>query len=251
LTKECEGFLFSQIPTVFKHPKSKLLANQGLLVIIPRIVVATFVILQILGMIFYPGGTIHNNLTIGYSFTENFFSDLGTYKAYNGEPNFLSMGIFIIALTLVGVTFAVYYFALPQLFQDDRINYRLAVMGTLFAFGGSIGLIGTGLTPADLVLDPHIFFANNIFYCFLITALCYTVVIYRSDIIERKYAWGYGAFFLMIGLYVGVLEFGPPPRSSQPALIFQVVTQKLIVLVFCLSIVYQTFGFSKLSQIKN
>ncbi|MBL51169.1 MAG: hypothetical protein CMG57_04345 [Candidatus Marinimicrobia bacterium] len=231
---------------MFKHPKIKILANRGLLVIIPRIVVAAFIILQILGMVFYPGGTIHNNTTVGYSFTENFFSDMGTHTAYNGEPNFLSMGIFIISLTLCGLTFAVYYFALPQFFKSNVLNYRLAVFGTIFSIGGSIGLIGTGLTPADVVLDPHIFFSNNIFYCFLVTALCYTIVIYRTDVIEKKYALGYGAFFIMIGLYVAVLEFGPPPRSSQVALVFQVITQKLIVVVFCSSIFFQTFGFSKI-----
>ena len=79
----------------------------------------------------------------------------------------------------------------------------------------------------------------------MITALCYTIVIYRSDILDKKYALGYGLFFVLIVLYVGVLEWGPPPRSSQPALIFQVVTQKGIVLAFCLSVVYQTFGFSE------
>jgi hypothetical protein len=94
-------------------------------------------------------------------------------------------------------------------------------------------------------LDMHVFFANGIFKCFMITALCYTIVISRSNVFEKKYAWGYGVFFILIALYVGVLEWAPPPRSSQSALVFQVITQKLIVLTFCLAIVYQTFGFSK------
>ena len=233
---------------MFDHPKIQFLRNRFLLVTAPRTAVTIFVILQMIGMMVYPGGTIHNETSSGYLFRRNFFSDLGTYAAYNNEPNFLSMALFIISLTLVGTTFMLYYLALPQLFKEDPLNYKLSILGTIFAFGGSIGLIGTGLTPADLVLDTHIFFANNIFYCFMITALCYTIVIFRSDILEKKYALGYGIFFVMIALYVGVLELGPPARSSQSALIFQVITQKLIVLIFCLSIVYQTFGFSK-SQI--
>ena len=233
---------------MFDNSFLQTLKNKTFLVTIPRIAVFIFIGLQITGMLLYPGGTIHDDSTVGYSFTRNFFSDLGTYAAYNNEPNFLSMALFIISLTLVGTTFMLYYLALPQLFKEDPLNYKLSILGTIFAFGGSIGLIGTGLTPADLVLDTHIFFANNIFYCFMITALCYTIVIFRSDILEKKYALGYGIFFVMIALYVGVLELGPPARSSQSALIFQVITQKLIVLIFCLSIVYQTFGFSK-SQI--
>ena len=229
---------------MFDNSFLQTLKNKTFLVTIPRIAVFIFIGLQITGMLLYPGGTIHDDSTVGYSFTRNFFSDLGTYAAYNNEPNFLSMALFIISLTLVGTTFMLYYLALPQLFKEDPLNYKLSILGTIFAIGGSIGLIGTGLTPADLVLDTHIFFANNIFYCFMITALCYTIVIYRSDILDKKYALGYGLFFVLIVLYVGVLEWGPPPRSSQPALIFQVVTQKGIVLAFCLSVVYQTFGFS-------
>ena len=234
---------------MFDNSFLQTLKNKTFLVTIPRIAVFIFIGLQITGMLLYPGGTIHDDSTVGYSFTRNFFSDLGTYAAYNNEPNFLSMALFIISLTLVGTTFMLYYLALPQLFKEDPLNYKLSILGTIFAIGGSIGLIGTGLTPADLVLDTHIFFANNIFYCFMITALCYTIVIYRSDILDKKYALGYGLFFVLIALYVAVLEWAPPPRSSQPALIFQVVTQKGIVLAFCLSVVYQTFGFYE-SRIK-
>ena len=230
---------------MFDNSFLQTLKNKTFLVTIPRIAVFIFIGLQITGMLLYPGGTIHDDSTVGYSFTLNFFSDLGTYAAYNNEPNFLSMALFIISLTLVGTTFMLYYLSLPQLFKEDPLNYKLSILGTIFAIGGSIGLIGTGLTPADLVLDTHIFFANNIFYCFMITALCYTIVIYRYNFFEKKYAWGYGIFFILIALYVGVLEWAPPPRSSQPALVFQVITQKLIVLTFCLAIVYQTFGVSK------
>ena len=49
---------------------------------------------------------------------------------------------------------------------------------------------------SDLVFDPHVFFANNIFHCFLITALMYTVVIFRSDTLKKRYAIGYGLFFI-------------------------------------------------------
>jgi len=242
-------FVFNQISPMFNSINLQFLRNQFLLIFAPRIAVAIFIILQIIGMWVYPGGTIHNENAIGYSFTHNFFSDLGTYSAYNGEPNFLSMALFIISLTLVGVTFMSYYLALPQFFKNEPVNYKLSILGTIFALGGSIGLIGTGLTPADLVLDTHIFYANSIFKCFMITALCYTIVIYRSEFLKRKYALGYGFFFVMIALYVGVLELAPPPRSSQSALVFQVITQKAIVLVFCLSVVHQTFGFYE-SRIK-
>jgi multisubunit Na+/H+ antiporter MnhF subunit len=69
-------------------------------------------------------------------------------------------------------------------------------------------------------------------------------VIFRTSVLPNKYALGYAIFTLMIAMYIGVLELAPSPFLRHSALVFNVVTQKLIVLVFCLAIMYQTFGFS-------
>lgn len=225
---------------------NNILSKYYKLVFIPRLAIFLFILFQIIGMLLYPGGTMFNKASIGYTFTENFFSDMGAYASRNGEPNYLSMIMFSFSLTIVGLTFILYYSTLPFLFKDNKINYSIALFGTLSAFGGSICLIGTGLTPSDLVLDAHIFFANNIFHCFLITAFLYTIVIFRSSSIKKKYSLGYAFFFLSIFVYVGVLHFGPSAHLNNSALIFQVVSQKLIVLAFVFSVLHQTFGFSNL-----
>ena len=222
-----------------------LINKRAMLVLIPRIATAIFILLQIVGMIAYPGGTLHDVSTEGYSFTNNFFSDMGTYAARNGDPNYLSMIIFAFSLTIVGITFSFYYLVLPNVLGEDRINYILAIIGTVFAIGGSICMIGTGLTPSDIVHDPHVFFANNIFHCFLITAFVYTIVIFRSEILKKRYLIGYGLFFISIFAYVGVLQYGPPATVGESELVFQVVSQKMIVGVFCFSVLHQTFGFAQ------
>ena len=40
-------------------------------------------------MFFYPGGNINDPHQIGYSFSYNFFSDLGTTISYSGQDNFI------------------------------------------------------------------------------------------------------------------------------------------------------------------
>ena len=233
---------------ISENPIIEFLNKHFILILLPRIVLLIFILLQITGMKVYPGGTLHDPGTIGYSLTENFFSDMGAYEARNNDPNYLSMILFSFSLTLVGITFFFYYLVLPQILGNDKINYILTLVGTIFAFGGSICLIGTGLTPTDLVFNSHVFFANNIFHCFLVTALFYTIVIFRSKLLEQKYAIGYGLFFISIFIYVGVLQFGPSVNTGQEALIFQVVSQKIIVLVFCCTIFHQTFGLEKLEK---
>ncbi len=220
--------------------------TKTILILTPRVVAIFFVFFQVLGMVLYPGGTIHDLSTNRYSFTSNFFSDMGAYQARNGDPNYLSMIFFSISLILVGGTFVLYYLVLPKIFGNNNRNYYLSWMGTIFAFGGSICLIGTGLTPTDLVFESHIFFANNIFHSFLVTSFFYSIVIFDTNILEKRYAIGYVVFFISILLYVGVLQFGPSASTGKSELIFQVVAQKLIVIVFFLTVFHQTFGFSKI-----
>lgn len=198
------------------------------------------------GMLLYPGGTMFNKAAKGYTFSENFFSDMGAYAARNGDPNYLSMILFSLSLTVVGVTFILYYLTIPSLFKSDRLSYFISLLGSLFAIAGSLCLIGTGLTPSDLVLESHKFFANNIFYSFLFTSFFYTLAIFKSNSIKKRYAIGYLFFFVSIFFYVGVLNFGPSADLNNSALIFQVVSQKLIVFVFILSVLHQTFGFENL-----
>ena len=234
---------------MFKHQIISNINKRAVLVVIPRTMVGIFILLQIIGMLCYPGGTIHNPHTMGYSFSENFFSGMGAYAAKNGEPNYLSMIIFSFSLTIAGLTYVLYYLVLPQILGNDNLNYFLASIGSIFAFGGSICLIGTGLTPTDLVFEFHVFFANNIFHCFLITALLYSVVIIRSALLEKIYAIGYGLFFISIFVYVGILQFGPSVSTGQQALVFQVISQKMIVLFFLVTVIHQTFGLAKLERL--
>ena len=228
-----------------------LIPSHAMLVAAPRCAALLFILLQLLGMRVYPGGTMYDASSQGYSFSKNFFSDMGAYAARNGDPNYFSMILFAMSLTIVGITFISYYLLLPRLLGNDRINYILAWAGTLFAIGGSVCMIGTGFTPSDVVFAPHVFFANNIFHCFLVTALLYTIVIFRSDGLRKRYAIGYAMFFLSIFIYVMILQYGPSANSGESALIFQVLSQKVIVIVFCFSVVHQTFGFSKSGILKH
>ena len=228
-----------------------LIPSHAKLVTVPRIAAVIFILLQLLGMQVYPGGTMYDASSQGYSFSKNFFSDMGAYAARNGDPNYFSMILFAMSLTIVGITFISYYLLLPRLLGNDRINYILAWAGTLFAIGGSVCMIGTGFTPSDVVFAPHVFFANNIFHCFLVTALLYTIVIFRADGLKKRYAIGYAMFFLSIFIYVMILQYGPSANSGESALIFQVLSQKVIVIVFCFSVVHQTFGFSKSGILKH
>jgi hypothetical protein len=65
---------------------------------------------------------------------------------------------------------------------------------------------------------------------------------YKDKRFESKYALGYLIFSILIFLYIIILEFGPSPNESDFSLMFNVIAQKIIVLVFILSVFYQSFG---------
>ena len=49
-----------------------------------------FLVSTAVAMLFFPGGTILDHNTKGYSFFNNFFSELGRWRTHNGEIKWIS-----------------------------------------------------------------------------------------------------------------------------------------------------------------
>ena len=213
------------------------------LIELPRFVLGIFVVLNIIAMLSYPGGTYLDDATVSYSFTRNFLSDLGRTLSYPGEVNFLSAQLFNMTLILAGVVFANFYLHVRKIFTAQR---TLALIGSFFGVLGGLSLAGVGLTPADLYLDLHIICANWLFRFFFVASLCYSLVIFRHPQFENKFAMGYLVFTFSILIYILISELGPDPKVNQFALTLQVVSQKMILLILMGAIYIQTMGLKKL-----
>ena len=75
------------------------------------------VLLSGTAMVFYPGGTLHDNSTIGYQFFYNYF--VGEWTARNGEPNSLSAYLFNSALIILAVSYFTFYFNFLKTFPKN------------------------------------------------------------------------------------------------------------------------------------
>ena len=212
------------------------------LIKLPRVACILFVILFILAMIMYAGGTINNPESMGYSFTRNFFSDLGKFTT----ENMISAIMFNLSLIVCGWSFAAYFFYFIKLFNQNSIIHILAKVGSSAGIIGALCFIGVGLTPHNLFLDYHIVFVNWAFRSFLLAGVLLSVVLYKDNRFENIFAMGYCIFAILTFLYVLVLEFAPNPKISDFSLMFNVIAQKIIVFTFITSILYQSFGNSKL-----
>ena len=208
------------------------------LVTIPRYNIGIFILLFFSSILFYGGGTLNDPSSKGYSFTRNFFSDLGILS----DQNLASFILFAFGLLVCGVTFVIYFYYFMKLFNKSMISDKLGKTGSLFGIAGAIFFIVVGFTPHNYVLDSHVIAVKWAFRCFLATSILLSFAMFKDKRFENKYAYGYLSFSVMIFFYILILEFGPPPKESDFSLVFNVVSQKIIVLVFILSVLYQSLG---------
>ena len=212
-----------------------------------RFIPLVFIFGVIIAMLFYPGGNIHNPEQIGYSLTNNFLSDLGGINSRSDETNVISF-LFFNASMLVFALGGVGFLFVPRLFKADKINYYLALIGSAFFFFGSFFFAAVGLTPHDLYLDEHVFFAINGFRLLVPAAIFYFIVLLRSPV-KNSYSLLTFIFLLSTFAYVVFQIVGESPLLSPEAMSRQVIMQKLITLVHLISIFSLSYAFN--SQLKN
>ena len=145
-------------------------------------------------------------------------------------------------LLVVGLNFILYFYSFMKLFNANTFTGKIGKAGSIFGIIGAIFFIIIGFTPHNFVHDSHIIAVNWAFRSFCLASLLLFYSMYNDSRFEWRYALGYLIFSLLIFFYIIVLEFGPSPRDSDFSLVFNVIAQKIIVLVFVLSVFYQSFG---------
>ena len=214
-----------------------------------RFVTIFFTISVFVSMFFYPAGNIHDPSQIGYSISHNFLSDLGGYTSHSGLPNLISFLIFnfsMILFTLIGISFLF----IPTLFKEDIISFIISVIGSAFLFFGTLFFAGVGLTPYDLYLDEHIFFAINAFRLLVPGLVLYFFVLIRSSV-SKKYSVMIFCLLFFTFLYVVYQIISDSPLTSIEQMVEQAIIQKIITLVNIICMFFLSFAFSeRLKDIK-
>jgi hypothetical protein len=187
-----------------------------------------FLVLTVIAMLTYPGGSIMDAPTSRYSFFSNFFSELGMTVTRSGEPNTVSMILFVTALTLAGAGMIVFFAAMPQFFRKKRVVYGLSWLGSAFGMVSGASYIGVAFTPADLLRDLHVDFVLAAFRSFLVVVVFYALVIFLSPKYPNGYAAVYLTFALLLAGYIWLLTQGPDLETAR-GLVIQATGQKLIV----------------------
>jgi hypothetical membrane protein len=200
-----------------------------------------FVVLTLLAMLVYPGGSHSNLAQAGYSFSHNFFSDLGLRTAHNGQPNRIAGTLFFIALTLAGLTLALFFIQFRHFFLDTRREQVLSLFGALLGVGAGICFTGVAFTPADVALEAHVLFVTWAFRLFPLAVLCFTLVMFNSDALPHGISYVFLGFFSLLVAYYLLLTQGPGFETPN-GLVIQAVGQKVIVYASIGSIMIVSLG---------
>lgn len=231
------------LPPIFKQPRIFIWSIiSGLM----------FVVLTFVGMLVYAGGNTANPEAPSYSFFYNFFSEIGLTVAY-GQPNTLAAILFFIAMIGSGVSLILFFIAFTQFFTETRFVQILGSVGALFGILSGISFIGVGFTPADLLLDLHVWFVFRAFQFFPLAVICYIVAIFASKMVPHFFGYVFIAFAVCLIAYLYLLTYGPSGQTNQ-GLLIQVTGQKLIAYASVISVLIQgqrAYQLAKARQRKN
>ena len=193
-----------------------------------RRLLLSYIGLLTLAAFFYGGGNYIEKQTLYYNFFTNFISDLGRTTSHSGADNTISIVLFSIGMLTQIIASFYYLFNAADYFSNDKPN--VSIVAKISAACGSISLLGVVFTPADVpaLYSLHIFFANSVFNCALLTLGIYAYLFYSKGLKNVTYALF--ACSLIVAGYIVFLEIGPAPWKSIESLTMHATYQKVAVL---------------------
>lgn len=216
----------------------KLITTMSIITIVGSVL---FLLLSIIAMIIYPGGTKFNHYETRYIFLRNYFSDLGRTTTFLGESNLPTMILFAISLTIVGIALISYFSVIPFIFRENKKAFVLSLISSINGIICAVFYICIGYLPYDRYLSIHTNFVYAAFTGSLLTIILGMIAIFLYKDYSNLYAWFYFVFVLILIGYLIILYAGPS-SSTDFGLSVQVVGQKVIVYTEVVSFAVQGIG---------
>jgi hypothetical protein len=219
-----------------------------------------FLILSTFNMLIYRGGHAteymevpyhfedyipnYDPTDLRYSFSLNYFSDMGALWTFDGRSNLLSSIIFCCTLTSFGIMMIPYFKRLPSFFEADSKGKKVVTVASKIALVAAWAYVGIGWTPWNVhpvVGTIHSIFNALGFLLVIPIGILIAIGIIRTEKYPNVYA-GVSIFLaLSMIAYVGS-NFFAPPYETEPGLIFNVLGQKAIIYTLTVCIFLQTLG---------
>jgi NAD-dependent dihydropyrimidine dehydrogenase PreA subunit len=207
-----------------------------------------FLVLTLLAMLFYPGGTLYDASTVGYSFFGNFFSELGITLTYTGKSNAVSAVIFTFSLTVFGIGIAAFFAATQYIVGTARSGRAAARAGAVFGIAAGLAFIGVAATPANRLLGMHVAFLCIAFPAVMIAAALHSVALFLAGPHLRRFGETHAAAAVFLAGYLVLAAFGPGLKTPY-GVRFQASAQKAAAYPIIAFAIYQSVAAMRLAAI--
>ena len=175
----------------------------------------------------YPGGTVLDESTLGYSFTHNFLSDLGSTVAFNYRNNAAGALLFAAGF-IIGVSVLACSFTGVVRLLSKKLGARL--FARLAAAGGAVvclGFLGAALTPLDRAFRLHRASSIVAFYSFPVATTLLALATTRDRRFRARATIGWMTLTVILVGFIVVARLGPN-TATERGLVTQVITQKIM-----------------------
>ncbi len=199
-----------------------------------------FILVTTLAMFFYPGGNYLDHESAHYSFTENFFSDLGATRTYDHAANGVSTTLFIISLTLVGVSLILFGLNYWVVYRRKRKGLLLGRLSLAAAVISGLSFIGIAATPWNINLEGHLLMVQEAFG-FLLVFIFLTMVLQLLNGWPARWMVPSIVYIVLLAGYLVLLNLGAD-IDTHGGLELQVLAQKLIVYASIINLGCQAYG---------
>jgi hypothetical protein len=207
-----------------------------------------FIILTIIAMFFYQGGTYINSSTSKYLFWNNFFSDLGRTIAHSGISNKISFILFTTTMVIWGMSQIPFFMAILNFFKQDKLMTQLSLGGSILGIIAGISYIGIAFTPSDTLNEAHNLFVLLAFSSIFLSIIIYSITIYHNENYSDYFSYTLAIAASILTIYYIVL-FIFPKNTTQEGLVIHVIGQKIAVYTLLITGIIQ--GYGALLQIKS
>jgi len=214
----------------------------------PYVSAILFLVLLFTSIIVYNGGSAFETTPSGYSFTQNFLSDLGREDTFRREDNTPSRIFFGLSMAVIASGFTVLSINGRKLTSNKghrKLSGKAAAMAGIVS---SVFLVSAGALSWDTMFWAHVWSVNLAFLCIFLYVV-FSAFAQITNGISRKYYLFNVFVAVCIITQLLLLIFGPHYRTRE-GLPVQVVAQKVIVIVFIANLLLQSYGVKRMS-IKN
>ena len=188
-----------------------------------------FILLLIVGMITYSGGTRFNYTEPNYSFSENYLSELGSIGTYSGETNLASRILFAAAILIGGIGLVIFYYNVAFLFQDAPTKIIIiSKVASFFGIISSLMCVSIAFLPIDVFKIAHRICVYIFGFLVLPAQILFAVAIFLDRNYHNIYGWLYAAFAFILIAYIVmniIIKFDAPYEQE----VVKIIGQKIVI----------------------